>query len=119
MGVGKFVRPDEILLVGPIILEKLLTKILLYGIIKINGPNQKGESEDDKDRIWAEGGEEAEEAEESRQKGIGDSDRIDELNEFGEKCRQYGVAGAHRKTSDKARVLMGLAYSEFLTGDGN
>jgi hypothetical protein len=44
---------------------------------------------------------------------------VDELNEFGEKCRQYGVAGAHRKTSDKARVLMGLAYSEFLTGDGN
>ena len=44
---------------------------------------------------------------------------VDELNEFDEKCRQYGVAGAHRKTSDKARVLMGLAYSEFLTDDDN
>ena len=44
---------------------------------------------------------------------------VDELNEFDEKCRRYGVAGAHRKTSDKARVLMGLAYSEFLTDDDN
>ena len=42
---------------------------------------------------------------------------VDELNEFDEKCRQYGVAGAHRKTSDKARVLMGLAYSEFMADE--
>lgn len=42
---------------------------------------------------------------------------VDELKEYDEKYRQHGWPGAMKKTSQKARVLMGLAYSEFMTDE--
>lgn len=42
---------------------------------------------------------------------------VDELKEYDEKYRQYGWLGAMKKTGQKARVLMGLAYSEFMADE--
>ena len=42
---------------------------------------------------------------------------VDELKEYDEKYRQHGWLGAMKKTGQKARVLMGLAYSEFMADE--